>query len=160
MVKKYLMAVLLTISILCTGAPSIIIDGGHFTNVGKETPSFVYDGVSVAYLFDFGGKNSLELGGGVSFVSPVSSRDYFQNDFFWRIFGRFESRVKGRFSGLELRQVRFILLHISRFLCACRFPVVRYKRRTGDRTILRGEDASSIPNRWRDNLPVLTEDQA
>ena len=82
MVKKYLMAVLLTISILCTGAPSIIIDGGHFTNVGKETPSFVYDGVSVAYLFDFGGKNSLELGGGVSFVSPVSSRDYFQNDFF------------------------------------------------------------------------------
>jgi hypothetical protein len=82
MIKKYLMAVLLAASVLCAGTPSIIIDGGHFTSIGKETPSLVHDGISVSYLLDSGGKNSLELGGGFSFVSPVSSRDYFQKDFF------------------------------------------------------------------------------
>ncbi len=120
MVKKYLMAVLLAISILCTGTPSIIIDGEHFASIGKETPSLVYDGISVAYLLDSGGKNSLELGGGFSFVSPVSSRDYFQNDFFNTVLKVFVGQAydfTGESSaGLRVvSRVGFLVLNFGKF---------------------------------------------
>ena len=83
MTKKYMILVWCAIiGSLVLASPAIIIDGKHYTSMGQSPSVLVYDGVSVSYVFSANGKNSIELGGNFSFVSPISSGEYFREDSF------------------------------------------------------------------------------
>ncbi|MBN2219339.1 MAG: hypothetical protein JW697_03575 [Kosmotogaceae bacterium] len=82
------MTVLLMVFLISSlGLASLIIDGIHYSGFGSEDDNLVYDGINVAYVFSQKGKNSLELGGNFSFVSPASSEDFY-------IKGHFNTLIK------------------------------------------------------------------
>jgi len=78
---KAVISLLIVFLMSSLGLASLIIDGIHYSGFGSED-KLVYDGINVAYVLSQTGKNSLELGGNFSFVSPVSSEDFYINGHF------------------------------------------------------------------------------
>lgn len=119
---KKLFLVVAVFSLVCVfgGAPSITIDAEHFASLETPTPKLVYDGVSVSYVFDSVGKNSLELGGSLAFLSSASAAEYYKNDFFNSIIKVYTGQVYDFTSdsavGLRvISRVGFVSANFSKF---------------------------------------------
>ncbi len=75
---KTLVVFLMVIMTGSIGFGSLIIDGMHYSGIAPASGELVYDGINAAYVISQIGKNSVELGGNFSFLSPSSSEKSLQ----------------------------------------------------------------------------------
>lgn len=79
---KTLVVFLMAIMTGSLGFGSLIIDGMHYSGIASAGGELVYDGINAAYVISQIGKNSFELGGNFSFISPSSSEEFYKSGHF------------------------------------------------------------------------------